>query len=346
MTNFRPIVDDAYQDVLGRNADPGGLTFYNRRMNEGLSEADVRETLLRSPEYAARNPGFRPLVIDGRFNFDYYGYTSFGLFGRSLDERKAWIERGVEEGITVFRVFSDTSFWPPDPLLDQVPKHRAVDASGLHPSSFHVDTVTETVLEAIAPLGAILEYVILVTQFEANGPLFRRFPETESYVFEVLEAFHGLPNVLFELGNEVDIHGKGWGVPRADRVMRQVRERWPFVAISCSSGRPPDPVYGAYVYESASWGNIHYPRSGFPELDFGWPTFHAPIVDDEPEFYPTTSIEDYVRHFELVREQSGFMTVHSETGFVTDPEDDADIPLLRALQQARFSSRLRARTGR
>ena len=29
------------------------------------------------------------------------------------------------------------------------------------------------------------------------------------------------------------------------------------------------------------------------------------------------------------------MTVHSEPGFVTDPNDDSDLPLLRALLQAR-----------
>ena len=33
------------------------------------------------------------------------------------------------------------------------------------------------------------------------------------------------------------------------------------------------------------------------------------------------------------------MTVHSETGFVTDPNDDSDIPLLRALQEVRLSNR-------
>jgi hypothetical protein len=45
-----------------------------------------------------------------------------------------------------------------------------------------------------------------------------------------------------------------------------------------------------------------------------------------------TTIAAYVRHFELVQQENGFMTVHSETGFFTDPTDDRDIPLLRALQ--------------
>ena len=201
-----------------------------------------------------------------------------------------------------------------------------MDASGLHPSTHHIDTVRETIREVFAPSGAILEYVALVTQFEQNGPLHRRFAETENYVFEVIDALKDLSNILFELGNEVDIHGKGWGTSRVNQVLGQVRTRWPSVTISCSSGREPDGAYGNYIYPRASWANIHYPRRDFPELTFGWPTFPGPIVDDEPEFYPRTTVEAYVRHFELIQQQSGFMTVHSETGFITDPKDDRDIP--------------------
>jgi hypothetical protein len=332
MPDFSPIIRIAYLEILQREADPGGLAFYNGRMNEGLSEADLREILLRSEEYARKNQGFKPEVIGKGFNFDYFGYTSFGLFGRSLRERIEWVERGVSEGVVVFRVFSDTSFWPPDPLLDRVPKHRAVDATGMHPSEEHIRIVQETVREAFVPNRAVMEYVILVTQFEVNGPLFRKFRSTENYVYEVMNRLHDLPNLIFELGNEVDIYGKGWDPNRVNGVLRKVKERWPTNIISCSSGEEPDPAFGDYIYPEASWANIHYPRRDFPELTFGWPVFNGPIVNDEPEFYPRTSIDAYVRHYDLVLQQNGFMTVHSETGFVTDPNDDSDIPLLRALQ--------------
>jgi hypothetical protein len=56
MPDFTRIVQDAYLEVLERAADPGGLAHYNALMNQGLSEADLREALLRSAEYAARNP--------------------------------------------------------------------------------------------------------------------------------------------------------------------------------------------------------------------------------------------------------------------------------------------------
>jgi hypothetical protein len=47
-TNFRRIINKAYQDILERPADEGGLSVYNSAVNAGLSEANLRESLLRS----------------------------------------------------------------------------------------------------------------------------------------------------------------------------------------------------------------------------------------------------------------------------------------------------------
>ncbi len=336
MPDFTPIIRDAYREILQREVDPDGRSFYNTEMNAGMSEADMRESLLRSEEYAQKNQGFRPAVIGRTFNFEYIGYTSFGLLGRSLKDRIAWVERGIAEGVVVFRVFSDTSFWPSDPLLDRVPKHRAVDDTGRHPSREHIRTVRETIRQAFVPRRAVMEYVILVTQFEQNGgPLFRRFEATENYVFEVMERLNDLPNIIFELGNEVDIQGKGWEPDRVNRVVKEVRERWPQVIISCSSAQEPEPAYDRYIYPQCSWGNIHYPRRDFPELSFDWPRFKGPIVDDEPQFFPRTNIEEYVAHQALILERRGFMTAHTREGFICNPRSEGDIPLLRALATAR-----------
>jgi hypothetical protein len=56
MADFSPIITQAYQRILGRAPDPGGLASWNRAMNDGLSEAGMREGLLRSPEYAQQHP--------------------------------------------------------------------------------------------------------------------------------------------------------------------------------------------------------------------------------------------------------------------------------------------------
>ena len=56
MPDFSPIIHDAYEEILERSADPQGLRNYNRLMNQGMSEAEMRETLLRSAEYAGKNP--------------------------------------------------------------------------------------------------------------------------------------------------------------------------------------------------------------------------------------------------------------------------------------------------
>ena len=56
MPDFSPIIAQAYERILGRAPDPGGLAAWNRSMNEGLSEAGLREAFLRSAEYAQKHP--------------------------------------------------------------------------------------------------------------------------------------------------------------------------------------------------------------------------------------------------------------------------------------------------
>jgi hypothetical protein len=56
MPNFGRIISLAYLRILERAPDPGGLEDYNRLMNQGLTEAMMREALLRSAEYASKNP--------------------------------------------------------------------------------------------------------------------------------------------------------------------------------------------------------------------------------------------------------------------------------------------------
>lgn len=57
MPDFTRVINLAYQRILGRPPDAGGLDNYNRLMNGGLTEAQMRESLLRSSEYARKNPG-------------------------------------------------------------------------------------------------------------------------------------------------------------------------------------------------------------------------------------------------------------------------------------------------
>jgi hypothetical protein len=59
--DFSRVIDLAYHRILGRPADPAGLENYNRLMNAGLTEAEMREALLRSGEYSDKNPD-RPVA--------------------------------------------------------------------------------------------------------------------------------------------------------------------------------------------------------------------------------------------------------------------------------------------
>ncbi len=56
MPNFRHVITLAYSRILLRQPDPGGLENFNRAMNQGLTEAQLHEALLRSAEYAQRFP--------------------------------------------------------------------------------------------------------------------------------------------------------------------------------------------------------------------------------------------------------------------------------------------------
>ena len=56
MPDYSRIVRMAYLRILDREPDLGGLAHYNERMNAGTTEAAMREALLRSAEYAEKNP--------------------------------------------------------------------------------------------------------------------------------------------------------------------------------------------------------------------------------------------------------------------------------------------------
>jgi hypothetical protein len=50
----RDNINDLYRKVLGRNADPGGISAYTRQLSEGKSLDWVRRDLERSPEATGR----------------------------------------------------------------------------------------------------------------------------------------------------------------------------------------------------------------------------------------------------------------------------------------------------
>lgn len=56
MPDFTRVINLAYERILGRPADSSGLQGYNQAMNLGLTEAQMRESLMRSEEYANKNP--------------------------------------------------------------------------------------------------------------------------------------------------------------------------------------------------------------------------------------------------------------------------------------------------
>lgn len=59
------IVKRAYQDILGRDPDYNGLVQYrNRIIDDGWDEHDVRQALLKSPEYRQKNAMTRDKAVE------------------------------------------------------------------------------------------------------------------------------------------------------------------------------------------------------------------------------------------------------------------------------------------
>ncbi|HEX6738581.1 MAG TPA: hypothetical protein VF310_09930 [Vicinamibacteria bacterium] len=149
MADFGPIIREAYLEILEREPDPGGLAHYQGLMSAGLSEATLREQLLRSPEYRQRNPdpGFETRlalnvhvpsndIIDDvaqnlglrwmRVDFDWFRIQP----ERGVFEWPEWdrvVDRAAARGVRVLATLAYTPGWassnpgnprpgdPPDP---------------------------------------------------------------------------------------------------------------------------------------------------------------------------------------------------------------------------------------
>jgi TorA maturation chaperone TorD len=100
--NAEDVVRRAYQDILGRDPDPDGLSNYRSKIvEEGWSEWDVRQALRRSDEYAATGGsavGFRTASADRIIRRAYQD-----ILGREPDAaglrnyRRAILEEGWDE---------------------------------------------------------------------------------------------------------------------------------------------------------------------------------------------------------------------------------------------------------
>jgi len=60
VSDFRHIVEQAFRDILRREPGDQGIEVYGRHLNEGMTEAELREILLRSDEFKDRFPDTPP----------------------------------------------------------------------------------------------------------------------------------------------------------------------------------------------------------------------------------------------------------------------------------------------
>jgi len=94
--DFDPIVRKIFQEVLGRDADPSGLSTYRARLREGWSENDLRSELKRSDE--AKDRVAKQIVIRAYRELlgrepDESGLTTY----TGLIRQKGWSEQRVRD---------------------------------------------------------------------------------------------------------------------------------------------------------------------------------------------------------------------------------------------------------
>jgi hypothetical protein len=147
MPSFSKVIHEAYEEILARDPDPTGLADFNRAMNQGLSEATLRETLLRSREFGLRFPdpqiasrvGLNVHVPEDAILDDVARTLGMRWIRIDLDwyriqpapERFAWepldrvIERSVALGLEVLATLAYTPGWassrPASPTIADPP---------------------------------------------------------------------------------------------------------------------------------------------------------------------------------------------------------------------------------
>jgi hypothetical protein len=261
-TDFRPIIQQAYRDILGRDGDLAGLDSWNAAMQGGMTEASVREAFIRSAEYAAKHPdsptptdGIR--IVNGRFTPQPTGFADDGAIRSPRDGALAWplceptevdAYSSAKANLAVFRTgpYSDQGLgW--GLLVSPIGESR------LRRAVKYANTKGITgLVEAGVDCWALRNSW---DQMYNDGPDVVRAGPPVRYQRWVREVVHqvGDLNVLWSLGNE------GWLVNPAQEwydglvtVIRQAETDFGYVH------HPMGNVWGA--------GSIGHPRYDFVEI--------------------------------------------------------------------------------
>lgn len=87
------VVQSAYQDLLGRDADPDGLRLYSDSMvNKGMTAVEVRAAIRNSSEYRATQ------IVRRAYR---------RVLGREPDKASVYVERVMKDGWTLSQVEQD-----------------------------------------------------------------------------------------------------------------------------------------------------------------------------------------------------------------------------------------------
>ncbi len=154
----------------------------------------------RSPAMRRLSVEGTRLLLDGQF-FYWQGLSFFNAlynptFNASADARSHWLRVFDDNGINALRVWCQWEFEPPRDFVDTDPAHTMYTPEGeIRTASF---ARLEALLEAVRPIGMVVEIVLFSHEKEPNLPV----PAQERAVRVMAQRLLPHRDLLLQIWNE------------------------------------------------------------------------------------------------------------------------------------------------
>jgi len=330
LPDFTRIIRDGYVEILGRAADAEGLAHYNRLMNGELTEAQMREALLRSPEYAEKNPIRRIVRVNGRLllvdNEPLKQFTLFAAGLRSDATLTQLFEQARALGYNCARVGSETADWDREDT-PPTPGGRRDILDGLHGPEPGTSEQIENLNRVVRVAARERMALEVCVSFTMKG---RPFARQMEHVRRTAAALKGEPHVFFTAINEPWVHTT-LSVSQVNRLLRALLEEAPerLRGVDEEGDLAPEFRYDATICDFIAY---HWPRGpGWeqaPGLAGTVARWSKPVLLNETQCYQSeaeveefgqhplcqTNREGFVQLMESIYDKQGFGCYHSVWG--------------------------------
>jgi len=292
--DFSRIVFDAYEEILRRAPDPDGLTHYDRLMNQGLTEAQLREALLRSSEYTDQNPIRVVVSVSGRsLLVGSEALRQFTLFAAGLRDEAtvtSLFRAARALGYNCARVGSETADWDRPDGAPTAERDVLDGLRGPEPGSPEQIQNLDRVVRVAARERMALEVCVSFTIKE------RPFTEQLDHVRRTAAQLRGEPHVLLTAVNEPWVHSN-LSVRDTNRLLRALLDEAPERArgVDEDGARSPDYRYNASISDVIVYHSLRDPGwEEAPGLEVAVARWSKPVFHNETQCYQSEAeIEEF-----------------------------------------------------